>query len=145
MRTLGLIPLLFSLVVPTMVLAAPEGPVILDAECAWYGDPAFDLAFVLNHLLLKGVWQPQWRRDYAAMFQALVSAYQCHVLWEPWPAIEARTAGLLPGLLLARVDGKSPAEYVTADADRDAIRRFARAFVADPPASLERLVRAWSP
>ena len=44
--------------------AGPDGPVILDAECAWYGDPAFDLAFVLNHLLLKGVWRPAWRDRY---------------------------------------------------------------------------------
>ena len=48
----------------------PRGPVFLDAECAWYGDPAFDLAFCLNHMLLKGVWRPQWRRDYLACFTA---------------------------------------------------------------------------
>ncbi|MBK9116021.1 MAG: aminoglycoside phosphotransferase family protein [Betaproteobacteria bacterium] len=130
---------------PKNILIGPEGPVILDAECAWYGDPAFDVAFVLNHLLLKGVWRPQWRAQYAEMYRALVAAYRPHVAWEGWATLDARTAALLPGLLLARVDGKSPAEYVTADADRDAIRRFAHEFVARPPATLERLVRAWSP
>jgi aminoglycoside phosphotransferase (APT) family kinase protein len=49
---------------PKNLLIGPAGPVILDAECAWYGDPAFDLAFVLNHLLLKGMWRPQWRARY---------------------------------------------------------------------------------
>ncbi len=49
----------------------PAGPVILDAECAWYGDPAFDLAFVLNHLLLKGAWRPQWRARYLDAYAAL--------------------------------------------------------------------------
>jgi aminoglycoside phosphotransferase (APT) family kinase protein len=39
---------------PKNILVGAQGPVVLDAECAWYGDPAFDLAFVLNHLLLKG-------------------------------------------------------------------------------------------
>ena len=29
---------------PKNILAGPNGPVFLDAECAWYGDPAFDLA-----------------------------------------------------------------------------------------------------
>jgi aminoglycoside phosphotransferase (APT) family kinase protein len=29
---------------PKNILVGPEGPVFLDAECAWYGDPAFDLA-----------------------------------------------------------------------------------------------------
>ena len=38
---------------PKNVLIGPKGPVLLDAECAWHGDPAFDLAFCLNHLLLK--------------------------------------------------------------------------------------------
>ena len=38
--------------------SAPDGPVFLDAECAWWGDPAFDLAFCLNHLLLKCLWTP---------------------------------------------------------------------------------------
>ena len=130
---------------PKNILIGAAGPVILDAECAWYGDPAFDVAFVLNHLLLKGVWRPQWRAEFAAMFRALVAAYRAHVAWEPWPVLDARTAALLPGLLLARVDGKSPVEYVTDNVTRDAIRRFARAFVARPPATLERLVHAWSP
>ena len=33
---------------PKNILVGPDGPVFLDAECAWYGDPAFDLAFCLN-------------------------------------------------------------------------------------------------
>jgi len=130
---------------PKNILIGATGPVILDAECAWYGDPAFDVAFVLNHLLLKGAWRPQWRAEFAAMFRALVAAYRVHVAWEPWPALDARTAALVPGLLLARVDGKSPVEYVTDDVTRDAIRRFARAFVAQPPATLEQLVHDWLP
>ena len=130
---------------PKNILVGSEGPVFLDAECAWYGDPAFDLAFVLNHLLLKGVWRPDRRSDYLTMFAALCAAYRTRVTWEPWPAVEARTARLLPGLLLARVDGKSPVEYVTDDRDRDAIRAFARLQLQRPVDSLTALARAWSP
>jgi len=130
---------------PKNILIGPNGPVILDAECAWYGDPAFDLAFVLNHLLLKGVWRPERRSDYVTMFAALASAYRAHVAWEPWSALEARTAALLPGLLLARVDGKSPVEYVTANRDIRAIRSFAREHLARPAATLTALARNWSP
>ena len=43
---------------PKNILIGPRGPIFLDAECAWYGDPAFDLAFCLNHLLLKCLWTP---------------------------------------------------------------------------------------
>jgi aminoglycoside phosphotransferase (APT) family kinase protein len=130
---------------PKNILIGPDGPVILDAECAWYGDPAFDLAFVLNHLLLKGVWRPGWRSDYVTMFAALASAYRVHVAWEPWPALEARTAALLPGLLLARVDGKSPVDYVTNERDRNAIRAFAREHLLRPVPTLTALARNWSP
>ncbi len=130
---------------PKNILIGPDGPVILDAECAWYGDPAFDVAFVLNHLLLKGVWRPEGRAEFARMFRALAAAYRPHVTWEAWPILDARTAALLPGLLLARVDGKSPVEYVTEDTARAGIRQFARAHIAAPPATLEQLVHAWSP
>src|SRR5207249_8671412 len=95
---------------PKNMLIGPEGPVILDAECAWFGDPAFDLAFVLNHLLLKCVWRPSWRDRYLDCFASLAAAYSPHVAWEPAAPLDARTAALLPGLMLGRVDGKSPVE-----------------------------------
>ena len=39
--------------------------------------------------------------------------------------LEARAAALLPALFLARVDGKSPVEYLTRDSEREAVRRCA--------------------
>ena len=118
-------------------------PVVLDAECAWFGDPAFDLAFVLNHLLLKGAWRPQWRDGYGALFVELIDAYRPHVNWESWRAIEGRTASLLPALLLARIDGKSPVEYLTDDAPRARARDFARARIERTPATLRSIVDDW--
>jgi aminoglycoside phosphotransferase (APT) family kinase protein len=128
---------------PKNLLMGPAGPVVLDAECAWYGDPAFDLAFVLNHLLLKGAWYPQWRARYGEAFAALADAYRAHAGWEPWAGLERRAAALLPALMLARVDGKSPVEYLT-EAGRDAVRRFARPRVAAAPEALSAIVEAWS-
>ena len=128
---------------PKNLLIGPAGPVILDAECAWYGDPAFDLAFVLNHLLLKGAWQPQWRERYANGFAALVSAYFAHVGWEAPANCEARAAALVPGLMLARIDGKSPVEYLPDDRQKDAVRRFARALLGAPVADLGEIARRW--
>jgi aminoglycoside phosphotransferase (APT) family kinase protein len=128
---------------PKNLLVGPQGPVILDAECAWFGDPAFDLAFVLNHLLLKGVWKPHWRGGYLHLYATLVDAYRGHVAWEAWEALDARTATLLPGLLLGRVDGKSPAEYLTADDDKDEVREFARARIVAPPPSLAAIAADW--
>lgn len=128
---------------PKNILVGPKGPVFLDAECAWYGDPAFDLAFCLNQLLLKCLWVPASREAYLACFDALAGAYLESVGWEPREAVEARAARLLPGLFLARVDGKSPAEYITMDKDRDRVRRVASPLIATPPKSLAAIRDVW--
>ena len=115
----------------------------LDAECAWWGDPAFDLAFCLNHLLLKCLWTPAATAAFLAAFEALAAAYLDAVDWEPREAIERRAAALLPGLLLARVDGKSPVEYIDDDADRERVRRVAGALLRRPVARLGDVAGAW--
>ena len=128
---------------PKNILAGPRGPVFLDAECAWWGDPAFDLAFCLNHLLLKCLWTPWARGGFVACFGALAAAYLAGVDWEPPEVLEARAARLLPGLFLARVDGKSPVEYLTEEADKDRVRRTARALLAAPVERLAAVREAW--
>ena len=128
---------------PKNILAGPEGAVFLDAECAWWGDPAFDLAFCLNHLLLKCLWTPAATVGFLACFEALAGAYLAEVDWEAPATLEGRAARLLPGLLLARVDGKSPVEYITEEAARERVRRVARALLADPVSRLGAVRRAW--
>jgi aminoglycoside phosphotransferase (APT) family kinase protein len=128
---------------PKNILWGPQGPVILDAECATFGDPAFDVAFIQNHLLLKGLWQPQWRERYVDAFFALQSAYDAHVKWEPIAALAARTAALLPGLMLARIDGKSPVEYLTSDASKEDVRTFARALLISPVEEPSMIAKRW--
>ncbi len=135
---------------PKNILRGPRGPVLVDAECAWFGDPAFDLAFCLNHLLLKCVRRPAQTPEYLACFDALARAYLTGVRWEPAAQLEARAATLLCGLLLARVDGKSPVEYLRAPGNRALVRAFAQQRLhelatgcTDVNESLDRVVRAW--
>ena len=128
---------------PKNILCGPRGPVFLDAECAWWGDPAFDLAFCLNHLLLKCAWRPQWADAYLTCFRSLAEAYLPHVAWESAADLEARAAHLLPGLFLARVDGKSPVEYLTESWQRDAVRTFGQRYLLQPAERLDELARAW--
>ncbi len=128
---------------PKNILVGPHGPVLLDAECAWYGDPAFDVAFCLNHLLLKCIWQPHWSDRYLACFERFADAYLAGVNWELSEHFEARAARLLPGLLLGRIDGKSPVEYITAEADRERVRRIAKSLLQQAATSLEQLRHMW--
>jgi aminoglycoside phosphotransferase (APT) family kinase protein len=122
---------------PKNILVGAHGPVFLDAECAWYGDPAFDLAFCLNHLLLKCLWVPKAKPAFLECFDALSRAYLDGV---SFPEVEQRTASLLPALLLARVDGKSPVEYL-GEAQKSALRKIARALL--PSTSLTQIREAW--
>ena len=122
----------------------PAGPVFLDAETAWCGDPAFDLAFCLNHLLLKTIVVPGAADALAASFDVLAQAYLAEVDWEARADVEARAASLLPGLLLARVDGKSPVEYLTTEEQRTRVRAVAMLLLPEPVATLEGVQRVWA-
>ncbi|MFD5477615.1 phosphotransferase family protein [Streptomyces hawaiiensis] len=128
---------------PKNILVGPSGPVLLDAECAWYGDPAFDLAFCVNHLLLKSLVVAGRRTDLLRSAHALAEAYLGRVDWEPLTTLESRAASLLPALLLARVDGKSPVEYLTDDGHRLFVRAVASTLLRAPAATVADVLDAW--
>ncbi len=130
-------------IAPKNILVGPNRPIFLDCECAWFGDPAFDLAFCLNHLLLKCLWHPAARTDFLDAFTALAESYLPCVNWEPRAEMEQRAAHLLPGLFLARVDGKSPVEYLTDEGDKNKVRRCARRLLEKPVATLVDIRDAW--
>ena len=121
---------------PKNILFRKDCPVLLDAECTTMGDPAFDVAFCLNHLALKSIHRPDQRdvlMDAAARFWL---TYAAGIAWEPHDALERRAAALLPALLLARVDGKSPVEYLSGENQRR-IRDLAKPLIRKPPARLD--------
>jgi len=128
---------------PKNILVGPKGPVLLDAECAWFGDPSFDLAFCLNHLLLKGLKRQGQTVGLRTSFHALAEAYFDQVDWEPRQALEARAASLLPALLLARVDGKSPVEYLTSEDQRKIVRDHAIPLLSKPVHQLLPIADTW--
>jgi aminoglycoside phosphotransferase (APT) family kinase protein len=127
---------------PKNILTGPNGPVFLDAECATYGDPAFDLAFCLTHLLLKSIWVKGRWEALMQSFDNLAGAYLTGVDWEDSPALSRRAAALVGALLLARVDGKSPSGYLDAAAD-DLVRRRAKALLRLEGLSLADLSTHW--
>lgn len=128
---------------PKNILRSPLGPVFLDAECACWGDPAFDLSFCLNHLLLKGARRGVARAAFRPAFLALLDSYLAGVDWEARGGLAARVARLLPALFLARVDGKSPVEYLETETEREAVRAFAAPLVANPVGDPVAIVNAW--
>jgi 5-methylthioribose kinase len=128
---------------PKNVLVGPNRPVLIDAECAWFGDPAFDVAFCLNHFLLKAAHLRQETESLMSCFATMTRAYFAHVHWEPTRELERRAASLLPGLTLARIDGKSPVEYL-AESARDQVRMLAIRLLRQQPTSLETIATFWT-
>jgi aminoglycoside phosphotransferase (APT) family kinase protein len=129
---------------PKNILVGPDGPVLLDAECAWFGDPAFDLAFCLNHLLLKAVLMPRHAAVLLQAFDVLAAGYFEAAAFEPRAALEARAASLLPALALARVDGKSPVEYLVGRAQhQELVRKLTRPLILQPEMSVATISQRW--
>ena len=56
---------------------------------------------------------------------------------EPAATLMPRTLLLHGGLMLARIDGKSPAEYITDPAMQEQVRRLSRRILAERPTELE--------
>lgn len=137
------IALMHGDVSPKNILVGPEGPIFLDAETACYGDPAFDLAFCLNHLLLKCVWAPAHVSTYIRAFDALRHGYFGEAKWESADGLDKRTAGLLSAFLLARIDGKSPVEYITDPHKKDFVRQAAREFLSQSDLTLSGMASVW--
>ena len=129
---------------PKNILNGNSGPVLLDAECACLGDPAFDLAFVLTHMLLKCVYRPADTAAYLDCFDALSQRYLQQVDWEAAAKLETRACALLAGMLLARVDGKSPVEYLTQPEQHDFIRGKTTAWLQQPVTRLSLMRQQWT-
>jgi Ser/Thr protein kinase RdoA (MazF antagonist) len=110
-----------------------EHPVFLDAECATWSDPAFDAAFCLTHLTLKRLHMPAHAVRLEESARAFTDAYVAEVDWEEPSDVAARVARILPALMLARVSGASPAEYLN-EPTRAVVRRIAvHALVSSSP------------
>lgn len=128
---------------PKNIMISPSRMVLLDCEVAWYGDPAFDLAFLMTHLLLKGLYHAPrqiglrdmcggfWERYIEVAGNAVESA-----------TLQPRVGRLLLMVLLARVDGKSPVEYLN-DAQREHVRQFARSGLLAERINLDSIVSEW--
>lgn len=128
---------------PKNVLVGPRGPVLLDAECATWGDPAFDIGFCTTHLLLKCRAVPGATSAFLDCATALATGYTGGVTWEDPVALDGRCARLVGALLLARVDGLSPVEYLD-EAARADVRHAARDLLTDPPTTLAELRGRWA-
>jgi 5-methylthioribose kinase len=108
---------------PKNLLISPGQIWLIDFEVGHFGDPAFDLGFFLTHLALKAVHAGERRNEYLALVDAFWNAYQAALIpvvtREDLTDLSCRSALHWAACLLARVDGKSPVEYLRVDQQQE--------------------------
>ena len=110
---------------PKNILVNERKISILDFEVAHYGHPSFDLAFFSNHFLLKSIKNKQFAPSYLNMLSYMLDIYFSSIDYMDTTELEQSFVKLLAMLLLARVDGKSPVEYLTEKSDKQLVRDLA--------------------
>ena len=125
---------------PKNLLVWPGHVMLIDCEVGHYGDPAFDLGFFLTHLFLKAIRARNLYSNYLDLAKLFWSSYSGDMIsrlsTSELDELECRTVWNLAGCMCARVDGKSPVDYLTA-AERDAVRELSRRWLVVPPTSIE--------
>lgn len=121
---------------PKNMLVHDDKIFLIDFEVAHWGDPAFDVAFLLNHLLLKGIYRSQQWAQYAGAARRFWISLNRNLQETPIEGLEEMTARHLGALMLARIDGKSPVEYLTGEAVKNRVRRAAKRILLEQPLSV---------
>lgn len=124
---------------PKNILVKSGKPILIDAECATMGDPAFDVAFCLNHFFLKAVFSPQFKAELRKAALGFFENYFEFVHWEDKNEFNQRVAKLLPMLGLARVDGKSPVEYLNPD-QQEGVRKIVIPLIKVPLNNIQTVI-----
>lgn len=113
---------------PKNLMTDAADVVILDCEVAHWGDPRFDVAFCLSHLLLKTVQSPSCPDSIAGAATAFLDAYQAEGL----PIFDDDLSGATGCLMMARVAGDSPVDYLTSPALKSAAFEVGKKLLLDP-------------
>lgn len=131
---------------PKNILVHAGGLTLVDFETAHAGDPAYDLGFVLSHLLLKAIRAAPVDRPFVELTRAFWDAYLAQTGTGSGSAagLIGRSMAHTAACTLARVDGTSPVDYLDPRGQQTA-RRFARASLLNPPANWDDLLEtlAW--
>ena len=129
---------------PKNILVSPSRMVLVDCEVAYYGDPVFDISFLLSHLFLKGLYHAPIDRKLQSLVAGFMGSYKNEISKKNnyRACLSRRVCRLLPMLILARVDGKSPVEYLDLG-KKEFVRDFALHQIKRAHFELEELIDHW--
>ena len=127
---------------PKNMLVRREKIFLIDFEVIHWGDPAFDSGFLLNHLFLKAFHQRSVAEIFIEAAREFWKTLLNALMFEQRAAgdFERMTVRHLGGLMLARIDGKSPVEYIQDQETKERVRRAAKRILLERPERLEEVV-----
>jgi hypothetical protein len=129
---------------PKNILIHDDRLVLLDHEVIHFGDPAFDMGFSLTHLLSKAHHLPVHHPEFLAAAHVYATVYLDSLQGVDWrEALEPRSVRHTLACLLARVAGRSPLEYLSAE-ERNTQERLVKSLMPHPPRTLPDLIDAFS-
>ena len=125
---------------PKNTLVYEDKLILLDYEVTHFGDPAFDLGFALTHFLSKAHHLSAARSGLATAALRFWEVYRGQIKSLGWAdGLEPRVVRHVLGCLLARVAGKSPLEYLTAQ-EITRQRNIVLMLMENTPATVQNLV-----
>ncbi len=122
---------------PKNMLMLGDDIFLIDFEVVHWGVPAFDSAFLLNHLMLKSFYQPRYAELYFRAAQVFWRSLISGLVSASMVDFEGMTVRHLGGLMLARMDGKSPVEYIRDEGTKSRVRRTAQRLLTERPVKFE--------
>ena len=108
---------------PKNILVGKNKIIYLDAECCNFGDPVFDLVFFTNHLLIKSIFFKDKSQEFIKLYISFYKEYLSNLSTKNFKSYIDRIIKMTPIMLLSRVDGKSPVEYINKVKIKNIIRK----------------------
>ena len=126
---------------PKNILIGKNKIIYLDAECCNFGDPVFDLVFFTNHLLIKSIYFKNKSQEFIKSYMMFYKEYLNNLSPKEHKLYVERIIKMTPVMLLARIDGKSPVEYINSKKIKNTIRNKSFLLLDNKINSLNDIIR----
>ena len=129
---------------PKNILVHKGQIVLLDHEVIHVGDPGFDVGFSMTHLLSKANHMEQTRSSFFEAAHVYWDAYLKALGDKSWKgALEPMVISHTLGCMLARIEGRSPLEYLFPSA-RVRQKEWCMQAIASTPTTVHDLIESYN-
>lgn len=128
---------------PKNILVYKDKLILVDHEVVHFGDPAFDVGFALTHFLSKAHHLRTYRKAFRTAALQFWNVYRATLGGVPWSTdLESYAARHTLAILLARVAGRSPLEYLSVS-ERTRQKTVTSNLMAFTPKTIPELIEAF--